>query len=60
MKEDLKAHLTDQHVEYEDFGTDSPKSVDYPDVAKKVCEAVLSGKCEKGILVCGTGIGMPI
>jgi ribose 5-phosphate isomerase B len=60
MKEQLKAHLAEEHMEYEDFGTDSPKSVDYPDIAKKVCEAVLSGKCDKGILVCGTGIGMSI
>lgn len=43
-----------------DFGTNSLESVDYPDFAAMVAEAVANGKAEKGILVCGTGIGMSI
>lgn len=59
-KEMLKKHLSDRGIEYRDFGTSSSESCDYPDYAKPVCEAVLSGECESGILICGTGIGMSI
>ena len=41
-----------------DLGTDSTGSVDYPDYARKVCEAVLAGDADKGVLICGTGLGM--
>lgn len=44
--------------EYTDYGTDSEESCDYPVFAEKVCRAVQSGEAEKGILICGTGIGM--
>jgi len=44
--------------EAEDLGCHSPASVDYPDFARAVCRAVLDGRCERGILICGTGIGM--
>ena len=54
----VKAHLDKRGLSYRDFGTFSSESVDYPDFAKKACEAILSGECEKGILICGTGIGM--
>jgi len=47
------------HV-YQDFGCYTDKPVDYPDVAKKVAEAVAEGEFERGILICGTGIGMSI
>ena len=57
MKE-VKAHLTEKGVEFRDFGTDSPAATDYPIYAKRVAKAILSGECEKGILICGTGIGM--
>lgn len=60
MKEELKDYLSQKNIEVKDFGTHSTASVDYPDYAKKVCDAVTSGECEKGILVCGTGIGMSI
>lgn len=54
-------HLKEKGYEIEDFGTfDADKKVDYPDYAFKVAEAVALGKCEKGILICGTGIGMSI
>jgi ribose 5-phosphate isomerase B len=46
--------------EYVDFGTDTPQSVDYPDFGEKVAKAVSAGKSERGILICGTGIGMSI
>jgi len=58
---ELKKHLIDLALEeYEviDMGTDSTDSVDYPDIAKKVAEAVAYQKADKGILICGTGIGM--
>lgn len=60
LKETLKSHLEENGHEVIDFGTDGPSSVDYPDYAEKVCKSVVSGETEKGILVCGTGIGMSI
>ena len=58
----LKQFLKDELKELElvDFGTNSSESVDYPDFASKACAAVISGECEKAILICGTGIGMSI
>ena len=58
LKEELKKHLTERGIEFTDFGTDSEQSCDYPIYAEKVCSAVVSGEAEKGILCCGTGIGM--
>ena len=52
--------LDERHLTYEDFGTDTEASVDYPDYARRVAEAVASGACERGILICGSGIGMAI
>jgi ribose 5-phosphate isomerase B len=52
--------LKDSNYDYTDFGTDSETSVDYPDFAFKAAEAVSSGKYQKGILICGTGLGMCI
>lgn len=60
LKEEIKNLLTEKNIAFEDFGTYSTDSVDYPDIAQKVGEAVASGKCEKGILICGTGIGISI
>ena len=51
-------HLEKQGFEYEDFGCDSTDSVDYPDYGVPACEAVVSGRCERAILICGTGVGM--
>ncbi|MCD5416452.1 ribose 5-phosphate isomerase B [Candidatus Bipolaricaulota bacterium] len=48
--------LTDYEII--DLGTDSPTPVDYPDIARKVADAVVTGRAEQGILICGTGIGM--
>ena len=44
--------------EVEDFGCNSPDSVDYPDYAALVCRAILDGHCQRGILICGSGVGM--
>ncbi len=61
LKEQIKQYLSDKNIEYKDFGTYSQESIDYPDVAKPVCEAVVNGECKDGgILICGTGIGMSI
>jgi len=60
LKQQIIALLKDLHIECIDYGTDSTESVDYPDFGEKVSEAVSSGKIQKGILICGTGIGMSI
>ncbi|MCC6451914.1 MAG: ribose 5-phosphate isomerase B [Acidobacteria bacterium] len=59
-KEKLKSELDSLGVEYTDMGTDSEASVDYPDFARKVAEAVAKGEYERGILLCGSGAGMAI
>lgn len=59
-KEKLKKTLDALGVEYEDVGTFSTDSVDYPDFAEKVGEKIESGEAEQGILVCGSGIGVAI
>ncbi len=60
LKEEVKKFLSIQKADYKDFGPYNEEPVDYPDYAEKVCEAVLSGKFDRGILICGTGIGMSI
>lgn len=60
LMQEVKEHLSKNGVEYRDFGTDSTAATDYPIYAKRVAKAVLSGECEKGILICGTGIGISI
>lgn len=59
-KERLKALLSDLGVEFEDLGTLSEASVDYPDYARAVAEQVADGRVEQGLLVCGSGTGMAI
>ncbi|MBR2452770.1 MAG: ribose 5-phosphate isomerase B [Clostridia bacterium] len=58
LKNIIKEFLDKKDIKYKDFGTYTADSCDYPDIAKAVCGSVVSGECEKGILVCGTGIGM--
>ena len=58
LKQILVAKLNDMGHEVSDLGTDSAASVDYPDFSDQVCNQVLDGKAQFGILVCGTGIGM--
>jgi len=59
-KEKIKRTLDEIGVEYTDMGTNSPDSVDYPDYARKVGEAVARGEYDQGLLVCGSGTGMAI
>ncbi len=60
LKQEVMAYLEDKGIEYKDYGTYTKDSCDYPVYAKKVANAILSGECEKGILICGTGIGISI
>ena len=60
LKLAIEEYLKGKGVEFVDFGCDNENSCDYADFAKKVACAVRDGKCEKGILVCGTGIGMSL
>lgn len=60
LKQEIMAHLTERGLEYKDFGTYSEASCDYPVYAKAAAKAVASGECDKGILICGTGIGVSI
>src|SRR5213080_1772199 len=59
-KEQLKPVLDELGIQYEDLGTVSPESVDYPDYARKVGEEVAQGRVDQGLLVCGSGTGMAI
>ena len=61
QKEQLAAYIKDElGCEVKDFGTTSEESVDYPDYAEPVARAVASGEADRGVLVCGTGIGMAL
>ncbi|WP_054951181.1 ribose 5-phosphate isomerase B [Numidum massiliense] len=60
LKQEIKAVLADLEVEVEDVGCDCTDSVDYPDFALPVAQKVAAGEADRGILVCGTGIGMSI
>ena len=60
LKAYIEKYFESEKIEFKDFGTFTNESCDYPDIAEKVCESVKSGECEKGILICGTGIGMSI
>ena len=60
LKEKLKKHLEKKGLEYKDFGTYSPESCDYPDFGAAAARAVASGECDRGIVMCTTGIGISI
>lgn len=60
LKQELIQHLKERGFETTDYGTYSEESCDYPDYAKKVADAIVQGKAQTGLLVCGTGIGMSI
>ncbi|MFZ3089778.1 MAG: ribose 5-phosphate isomerase B [Nitrospirota bacterium] len=60
LKEKIAEHLKNQDLTVEDYGTNGNNSVDYPDFAMTVAEAVSQGRIDRGILICGTGIGMSI
>lgn len=58
LMQEIKAHLEELGLEYKDFGTYSAESCDYPVFGEAAARAVASGECDRGILVCGTGIGI--
>ncbi len=60
LKNAIIEHLKEHGIAYKDFGCYSTASVNYPDYAKVLCSSIQSGECYRGILVCGTGIGMSI
>ena len=60
LKNAIMKKLEEMGLEFKDFGTYTTDSCDYPDIAKEVCRSITEGECDKGILVCGTGIGMSI
>ena len=58
LKKEIMAHLDERGIAYKDFGTFTEESCDYPDIAEPVARAVAAGEFDRGILICGTGIGM--
>ncbi|SFC95176.1 ribose 5-phosphate isomerase B [Butyrivibrio sp. YAB3001] len=60
LKESVKKHLQERNIEYKDFGTYDNSSCDYPDFGAAAAKAVAAGECEKGIVICTTGIGISI
>lgn len=60
MKADLMKLMKARGIDVLDLGANGPESVDYPDFGSKVCSAILAGEADRGILLCGTGIGMSI
>ncbi|MDD6090589.1 MAG: ribose 5-phosphate isomerase B [Candidatus Limivicinus sp.] len=60
LKQAVMKHLEERGLEYKDYGTYSDESCDYPVYGKAVANAVASGECDRGIIICGTGIGISI
>ena len=60
LKEEIKKYLEEKEIEYEDCGTFSEESVDYPEIAKAVATEIQNKQCDKGILICRSGLGMSI
>ncbi|MFA7636556.1 MAG: ribose 5-phosphate isomerase B [Monoglobales bacterium] len=60
LKNTIKKHLEARGLEVKDFGIYEELRADYPDIAEVVCKSILSGECDRGILLCGTGIGISI
>lgn len=60
LKESIKKHLEEKGIEYKDYGSYTGEAIDYPIIAKKVADAIVGGECERGILCCGTGVGISI
>lgn len=58
LKEEIKKHLEECGIAYTDVGCHDTNSVDYPDIAKAACAKIVSGECDKGLLFCGTGVGI--
>ena len=60
LKQEIIRHLEEKGIEYKDYGCYDESPCDYPVFGKKAARAVASGECEKGILICGTGVGISI
>ena len=60
LMQEVKAHLTKRGLEFKDFGCYSLDAVDYPEYARAAANTIVSGECDRGILICGTGIGISI
>jgi len=60
LKEHIKKYLEDKGHTVVDFGTNSAERTDYPIYGKRVADAVVSGECERGVLICGTGVGISL
>ena len=60
LKQEIKKYLDEKGLAYKDYGSFSADAVDYPVYARKVVNAIRSGECDKGVLICGTGIGISI
>lgn len=60
LKQEIIKYLEEQGLKYRDFGCDSAKACDYPVYGKAVARAVADGTCDRGIIICGTGIGISI
>lgn len=60
LKQIIMKHLDERGLEYKDYGSYNADPVDYPVYGKKVAHAIVDGECDKGILICGTGIGISI
>lgn len=60
LKEEIKKYLDEKEIKYKDYGTMNEEAVDYPNIAKEVAQAVQANKCDSGILICRSGIGMSI
>ncbi len=58
LKEEIKKYLEEKGIEYKDYGCYTPERFDYAIAAKKACDGVMAGECDKAILCCGTGIGI--
>ncbi len=60
LKEEIAQYLKQNNISFDDLGTQDASSVDYPDFAQKVASEISAGRADRGILVCGTGVGMAI
>ena len=60
LKQEIISYLESKKISYRDYGSFSPEPADYPEYAHRVAHAVVNGECEKGILICGTGVGISI
>lgn len=60
LKKEIEKYLDEKEIKYKDFGCMTEERVDYPNIAKEVAKTVQNGECEKGILICKSGLGMSI